>query len=167
MQAQSRIPVWTFAIGFEEAKFNEATYAKDVADHLGTDHTELYVTAQQALDTIPRLPTVYDEPFADSSQVPTLLVSELARRDVTVSLSGDGGDELFGGYQSYQANLRFHQRHEGWPRFVRSIAGGMLRRCPPRVAESAPSLLRHGTAASRQPCRSCRMTCASPTLYLP
>jgi asparagine synthase (glutamine-hydrolysing) len=126
MQAQSVRPVQTFTIGFHEAAFNEADHAKAVSRHLGTVHTELYVRSEEAMGVIPRLPTLYDEPFSDSSQIPTFLISELARRNVTVSLSGDGGDELFGGYERYFWGMAIWRKMSLMPLAVRGLAAKAL-----------------------------------------
>ncbi len=148
MQVQSSQPVKTFTIGFHEADYNEAEYAKAVAKHLGTDHTELYVTPQEAMEVIPALPALYDEPFADSSQIPTHLVAKLARQHVTVSLSGDGGDELFGGYDRYFWGQRIWNS-VGWlPKGVRQLGSKIITSVSPRawdrlfrqVARVAPRL---------------------------
>lgn len=124
MQTQSTRKVKTFTIGFTDKEYNEAEYAKAVAQHLGTDHHELYITPMQAQDVIPKLPDMYDEPFADSSQIPTFLVSQLARQHVTVSLSGDAGDELFCGYTRYSHALAHWDKISQIPQKLRQLIAG-------------------------------------------
>ena len=151
MQTQSSRQVKTFTIGFHESAFNEATYARRVAEHLGTDHTELYVTSAEAQAVIPALSTIYDEPFADSSQIPTFLVSQLARKHVTVGLSGDGGDELFGGYTRYALTQAVWKAIGVAPAAVRKplavAVGGAAPLLDLAFAWLAPAAKRHGTAA--------------------
>lgn len=130
-QKHASIPVRTFSIGFAESGYDEAGYARAVARHLGTVHHERYVTAAEARDVIPLLPAMYDEPFADSSQIPTYLVSRFAREQVTVALSGDGGDELFGGYARHFMAPRLWRHLQLAPRMLRAMVGSPLGRLPP------------------------------------
>src|SRR5262245_3331670 len=133
MQAQSTRPVRTFTIGFREDDYNEAQHAMRVAQHLGTDHTELYLTSEDAMAVIPRLPVMYDEPFGDSSQIPTFLVSQLARQHITVALSGDGGDELFAGYNRHFLGRRIWKQISWIPLPVRRLLSCSISALPPEV----------------------------------
>ncbi|CAM4378487.1 MAG: Asparagine synthetase [glutamine-hydrolyzing] 1 [Legionella sp.] len=141
MQAQSSRPVRTFSIGFHETNYNEARYARAVADHLGTQHTELYVTIEDALAVIPKLSTLYDEPFSDSSQIPTFLVSELAKQQVTVALSGDAGDELFCGYNRYTMTSKLWNKINKVPLPIRRGAATVMRQISPRAWDRVSSVL--------------------------
>jgi len=126
MQANSARPIRTFSIGFREAGYDEAVHARQIASHLGTEHTELYVTSAEAQAVIPQLPRIYDEPFADSSQIPTYLVSEMTRRHVTVALSGDGGDEVFAGYNRYGQGLALAKAIRSLPKPLRQAMAGAM-----------------------------------------
>lgn len=141
MQAQSSRPVKTFTIGFNEEGYNEAVHAKAVAQHLGTEHTELYVSPQQAMEVIPRLPSLYCEPFADSSQIPTFLVSQLAKQHVTVSLSGDAGDELFCGYNRYQITENLWRKLAIVPAPMRALAAKGITALSPSAWDSLANII--------------------------
>jgi len=149
MQSLSSRPIRTFTIGFHEEGYNEAKHAKAVAKHLGTDHTELYVRPEDALAVIPKLPTIYAEPFADSSQIPTFLVSELARQHVTVSLSGDAGDELFCGYRRYQMTAGIWNKLSRIPRPLRQLVAGLITSIPPKAWDGLGSMLRKSRVGDR------------------
>lgn len=136
MQAQSMRPIKTFSIGIHEHGFDEAHCAKAVAAHLGTDHTELYVTPEHAMEVIPKLPTIWDEPFADSSHIPSYLVSRLSREQITVSLSGDGGDELFGGYSRYGLGYQIWSKLRVLPAAMRRSLTTFLSCIPARNLDS-------------------------------
>lgn len=142
MQAQSSRPVKTFCVGFSEGEYDEARFAREVARHLGTDHTETVLTPADALARVPRIASVFDEPFADSSQIPTLLVSEVARRHVTVALSGDGGDEVFCGYHRYTLGRDMWRRLRRLPPAVRKGIATAIQSVSPRVWDAVLSPLR-------------------------
>jgi asparagine synthase (glutamine-hydrolysing) len=153
MRARATGPVRTFTIGFEEKEFDESTWARRIAQHLGTEHTEQIVTAAQALAAVPRIASLFDEPFADSSQIPTLLVSELARRHVTVALSGDGGDELFAGYTRYALFTDLQRNLSRIPLDARRVLGRALGAVPVRAANrmfafADPWIRRYGTGGA-------------------
>jgi asparagine synthase (glutamine-hydrolysing) len=146
MIAQSSQPVHTFTVAFEEEGYNEADQARAIAEHIGTDHKELLVTAEQAIRVLPQLATIYDEPFADPAQIPTILLSELAKRHVKLCLSGDGGDEQLGGFGIYSTASQIY-RKIGWiPHIVRLMASHTLKRVP--VSFAYP-LLKAGSRLQR------------------
>jgi len=133
MQKHAPGKVKTFSVGFDDPAYDESVYASKIAKHLGTDHHELIVSAQEAQDVIPKLPDVYDEPFADSSQIPTYLVSKLAKSEVSVSLSGDGGDEFFGGYNRYVLGAQKWDSLSKIPRFIRRRLGSAAEKVSPET----------------------------------
>lgn len=132
MQSQSNYPIKTFTIGFNESDYSEAKYAKKIATHIGTNHTELYISPKTAMEVIPKLPTIYDEPFSDSSQIPTFLVSQLAKQQVKVALSGDGGDELFCGYNRYVMSKKFWNTLRLMPLRFRKFIVYLIQSIPPK-----------------------------------
>lgn len=149
MQAESSRPVKTFTVGFDVAGFDESAVAREVSAHLGTDHHELRVDATDVLSVIPLLPTIYDEPFADSSQLPTYLIARLAKQTVNVALSGDGGDEVFGGYQHYGTWPQLWDLSRRLPRPVRRLTTGVTRVRPQVWERAASPLARLGVLSDR------------------
>jgi asparagine synthase (glutamine-hydrolysing) len=150
MQAHSRSAVRTFSIGFDEPGYNEAEHARLVAQHLGTNHTELVVQARDALNLVPRMPVIYDEPFGDASQVPTFLIAQLARKQVTVALSGDGGDELFGGYNRHFLGARTWPQLSRVPLWARRMLEGAIRAFSPESWDRLAAIARPLTPARYQ-----------------
>lgn len=142
MQAQSERPIQTFTMGFREPRYNEAAFAARVAAHLGTEHTELYVEDADLRDVVPMLPDIYDEPFADASQIPTFLVSKLAKGSIKVALSGDGGDELFCGYDRYRQGAALMRRLGAVPKPLRGALGAATQAIPARFWDQALAPLR-------------------------
>jgi asparagine synthase (glutamine-hydrolysing) len=140
MQSNSTQPVRTFTIGFDQPQYDESGYAHAIASHLGTEHTELRLRADDAQALIPQLSSIYDEPFADSSQLPTLLVMQLAKRHVTVALSGDGGDELFGGYNRYVFGPKMWRQVAWMPQLLRSVLGRAMVAIPPHQIDRIVNL---------------------------
>lgn len=149
MQANSQKPIKTFTVGFAENAFNEATIAKEVAELLGTDHAEIYVQHNDVLNIIPQLTSIYDEPFADSSQIPTYLVAKLARQEVTMCLSGDGGDELFGGYNRYLWGNRLWQMMQNVPHFFRNSMSKILLSVTPGMWDKLFSIAKQKQAGDK------------------
>ena len=153
MQSQSPTPIKTFTIGFNEEDFNEAVHAKAVAKYLGTDHAELYITPNQAMEVIPKLPSLYCEPFADSSQIPTFLLSQLAKQQVTVSLSGDGGDELFCGYNRYKITSQLWRKLSLVPAPIRQLMTKFITSLSPatwdRLGGLIPSAKRYASLGDK------------------
>lgn len=142
MQAQSQSPIKTFTIGFDDKEYDEAQHAKAIAKHLGTAHTDYYISPEEAMNVIPQLPKIYDEPFSDSSQIPTFLVSRLAREKVAVSLSGDGGDELFCGYNRYKM-LSVWQKAQRLPDPLRKMASAILSSGTNNITAKAAQFIPH------------------------
>jgi asparagine synthase (glutamine-hydrolysing) len=140
MQSLSSLPVNTFTIGFNEKQYDEAVYARDISKHLGTNHTELYIGEKDLLGVVPNLSGIYDEPFADSSQIPTVIVGQLAKQKVTVSLSGDGGDELFCGYSRYFKTVQRWDKLTGFPSFLSSASQLLSNKLSPQFSASGFNL---------------------------
>lgn len=140
MQRESTKPIKTFTIGFEDRDFDEAPFARDISKHLGTDHHEHYITSEEAMNFFPEIPKIWDEPFADSSQIPTYFVCKHAKEDVTVALSGDGGDEIFGGYNRYLLGPALWKRLEFLPSSLRSLLGNSIQALPNNTLDAIGGL---------------------------